>query len=62
MIASHYGDYQVVEMLLREQANPNIKKKGDWTALMIASQNGHCEIVELLLKQQADHKIQLPDG
>ena len=43
-----------MELLLKQQADPSIKKEEDWTALMIASQNGHYNVVELLLKQQAN--------
>ena len=49
MAASKNGHYQVVELLLKGEADVNIQNNG-WTALMFASDNGHHHIVELLLK------------
>ena len=52
------GHHQVVELLLKEKADPNIQNNDGWTALMVASQNGHHQVVELLLKEKADPNIQ----
>ena len=61
-IASQNGHYQVVELLLNQQADPNILNNNGVTALYIASKNGHYQVVELLLKQQANPNVQLPNG
>jgi serine/threonine-protein phosphatase 6 regulatory ankyrin repeat subunit B len=62
MSASQNGHLKVVELLLKQQADPNIQTKNGYTALMSASQNGHLKVVELLLKQQANPNIQTKDG
>ena len=49
MFASENGHYQVVELLLKENANHSLQNQEDWTALMFANQNGHYQVVELLL-------------
>ena len=53
---------QVVELLLKEKADPNIQNNDGRTALMVASRNGHQQVVELLLKEKADPNIQNNDG
>ena len=62
MAASKNGHHQVVELLLKEKADPNIQSNSGWTALMVASQNGHHQVVELLLKEKADCNIQNNSG
>ena len=56
MIVSQNGRYELLQLLLKQQADSNIKDEKDWTALMIASQYGHYQVVEMLLKPQADPK------
>ena len=46
---------QIVELLLKEQVDPNVQRKSGTNAFMVACQNGHTQIVELLLKEQVDH-------
>ena len=56
-IASRNGHYQVVELLLKQKANPNFQSNNGVTILHIASQNGHYQVVKLLLKEQANPNI-----
>ena len=69
MCASENGHYQVVELLLKENADPNIQTEEGWTASTIARQDGHFEIVHLLEKyndpssssnKELDHSINQP--
>ena len=53
-MASQEGYTKVVELLLNNEANPNLSRESGETPLFIASQNGHKEIVELLLSEGAD--------
>ena len=59
MIASQNGHYQVVALVLKEQAVPNIQLSDGRTALYLARENGHYQV---LLKQQADPNIQNENG
>ena len=59
MIASLNGHFQVVEVLLKENADINTQEKDGCTALMIASSNGHTQVVELLLQRNADINFRL---
>ena len=56
--ASGNGVYQMVEILLKKGADPDIHDNNGWTALIVASKNGHQQIVELLLKKQVDPNVQ----
>ncbi|KAJ6503026.1 ankyrin repeat-containing domain protein [Mycena vulgaris] len=58
--ASHSGHTDIVDLLLRNQADPNIPSDIYGCALAAASQNGHIEVVRLLLKSGAN--ANLPDG
>ena len=49
---------EVVEVLLRHGAKPNIQDKKGWTALMTACQDGNLETAELLLTSGADPNLQ----
>ena len=53
---------KMVELLLKERADPNIQVESGWTALMAASENGHQQVAELLLKKKADPNIQHKNG
>ena len=57
-LASKGGHSKVVQILLKEGADPKIQTKDGWTALMYASQNGHSKVVQILLKGGADPNIQ----
>jgi ankyrin repeat protein len=48
------GNYEGVELLLKNGIDPNLTFNDGVTALMFASQGGHIEIVNLLLKNGAD--------
>ena len=47
----------MLELLLNQQADPNIQSNKGETPLHIASENGHYQVVELILKQQVDPNI-----
>ena len=48
----------MVEILLKNGADPNIHDNDGWTALIVSSQNGHQQVVELLLEKQVDPNVQ----
>ena len=50
MKASQKGYKEIVEILLENGADVNVKGYSDWTALMHASHYGHKDVVELLLE------------
>ena len=56
-IASEEGHKEIVEVLLKHSADPNIKNRWDNTPLLMASFKGHKDIVELLLKHGADPNV-----
>ena len=56
--ASRNGMYQMVEILLKKGADPNIRDDDGWTALISAAENGHQRVVELLLEKQVDPNVQ----
>ncbi|KAJ6503010.1 ankyrin repeat-containing domain protein [Mycena vulgaris] len=58
--ASSSGHTDIVALLLRNQADPNIPSDFYGCALTAASQNGHIEVVRLLLKSGAN--ANLPGG
>ncbi|KAJ6503033.1 hypothetical protein DFH09DRAFT_1441204 [Mycena vulgaris] len=58
--ASNSGHTDIVDLLLRNQADPNIPSDYYGCALAAASENGHIEVVRLLLKSGAN--ANLPDG
>ena len=56
MVACQNGHTQIVELLLKEQVDPNVQlRKSGGNAFIVACQNGHTQIVQLLLKEQVDH-------
>ncbi|KAJ6538309.1 hypothetical protein DFH09DRAFT_1283391 [Mycena vulgaris] len=59
-IASDSGHTDIVDLLLRNQADPNIPSDYYGCALAAASNNGHIEVVRLLLKSGAN--ANLPGG
>ncbi|KAJ6538316.1 ankyrin repeat-containing domain protein [Mycena vulgaris] len=58
--ASRSGHTDIVDLLLRNQADPNIPSDFYGCALAAASENGHIEVVRLLLKSGAS--ANLPGG
>ena len=60
--ASRNGHLQVVELLLKENADPNVQNLKGWTALIFASRNGDHQVVEALLKKGANPNIHAIDG
>ncbi|KAJ6503020.1 ankyrin repeat-containing domain protein [Mycena vulgaris] len=58
--ASDSGHTDIVDLLLRNQADPNIPSDYYGCALAAASENGHIEVVRLLLKSGAN--ANLPGG
>ncbi|KAJ6538320.1 hypothetical protein DFH09DRAFT_1368955 [Mycena vulgaris] len=58
-LASNSGHTDIVDLLLRNQADPNIPSDYYGCALAAASSNGHIEVVRLLLKSGAN--ANLPD-
>ncbi|CAL1527425.1 unnamed protein product, partial [Lymnaea stagnalis] len=52
--ASEKGQKDIVELLIKNQANVNEKTTLGYTALYVASQNGHKDIVKFLIKNQAN--------
>ncbi|MBO7537308.1 MAG: ankyrin repeat domain-containing protein [Alphaproteobacteria bacterium] len=54
MVAAENGFTNIVDLLLKNNANPNRRDLRDNTALIYASENGHVDIVKLLLENGAD--------
>ena len=54
IVASYLGDCKVVDVLLKNDADPNLHDNNGSTALMVASENGHPEVVQLLISAGAD--------
>ena len=48
--AAHHGHIEILRMLLRVRANPNVKDVHDKTPLIAAAENGHLLCVERLLE------------
>ncbi|XP_019853519.1 PREDICTED: ankyrin repeat domain-containing protein 50-like [Amphimedon queenslandica] len=62
MIASYYGNYEVVELLINKGVDYITQQAGGWNNFMLASQNGHTKIVELLLKKKVDPYVPNNNG
>ena len=58
LFACQNGHYQMVEILLKNGADPYIQSISGSTALILSSQNGHQQVVELLLEKQVDPNVQ----
>lgn len=52
--ACEKGDRNLVELLIKNEADVNHEDEDKWTPNFFASQNGHKEIVEILIKNGAD--------
>jgi serine/threonine-protein phosphatase 6 regulatory ankyrin repeat subunit B len=62
MWASMKGYANIVQLLLANGANGNIKDDDEDTALILASENGKSEVVEMLLENSVDIDMQNNDG
>ena len=63
MLACAYGHLEVVQLLLKANANPNHEREGTGiTALLIAVQEGFSDIVQQLLEYGADPNIRDKNG
>ena len=62
MSACQNGQFELVEVLLRRNANHSVKNNDGWTALILACQEGHDDIVELMLKEAANVNVQTNNG
>jgi ankyrin repeat protein len=51
--AAEKGDEAVVELLLKNGAQPDLEDENKWTALQRAIEGGHAVVVQLLLAQGA---------
>lgn len=60
--ASHFGNYDIVKILLEKGAFINQKTLTGTTALMRASQEGHANIVKMLISYNADIECKTQDG
>jgi len=57
MIASHFGDAEVVRFLLAAKANPDIADADGWTALKFGEMQNKPAIVSLLLQANANPEV-----
>ena len=57
MIACCNGDTEILQLLIKNNANPNLQTNTGWTALMYAAILGKSEILNILLQHKADVNI-----
>jgi serine/threonine-protein phosphatase 6 regulatory ankyrin repeat subunit B len=60
--AARLGNTKIIEALLFEGIDVNVKDKDGWTALMWATYKCHYDIVELLLKSGVDINMKNDNG
>jgi ankyrin repeat protein len=60
--AARLGNTRIIEALLFEGIDVNVKDKDGWTALMWAAYKCHYDIVDLLLKNGADINMKNENG
>ncbi|XP_031632013.1 serine protease Hayan-like [Contarinia nasturtii] len=61
-LASYYGQIDVIERLIRNSADVNIRENGGFTPIHVAAQQGHERVVDLLLKNGANINLQTNYG
>ena len=61
-IASEYGQFMVVQVLLTHQADINGRDEDDWTPLHLASFYGNSKVARLLLEHGADVDTKTGNG
>ncbi|KAJ7691497.1 ankyrin repeat-containing domain protein, partial [Mycena olivaceomarginata] len=49
-VASYYGHFQMIQMLVQHGADVNAQDRDYGSALQVASSKGHISIVELLIE------------
>ena len=62
MVTCHNGHTQIVELLLKEQLNPDVQNKDGVNAFIVACAYGCTQIIELLLTEQVDPNVQNKNG
>ena len=60
--ATAAGHTEIVSLLLRNRADPNVREQGGYTPLHAAAQNGNVAIIRSLLFNGADLSIRGKDG
>ena len=61
-IAARYNNLEIVDFLIKNNANVDAKDYQDKTPLMLASEFNYNEIVDLLLKNKADVNAKAKNG
>ena len=61
-IASYTGRTDIISLLLKANASPNLQHDEGTTPLYIASQEGHTDVISLLLKANANPNLQYGNG
>ena len=62
MYASYFGQDEAVRLLLKANANPNVKTKESFTAVCLAIQSRQSAIARMLLLANSDPDVQTDDG
>ena len=52
MLASQNGMLQIIQIVLKGGADPDVQEESGWTVLMFASENDHSEVIQILLKER----------
>lgn len=61
-LAAEFGNKEVAELLLANNANIEARASGDWTPLLRAVSGGHKELVELLVANKAEVNVKEQTG
>lgn len=59
-VAGNHTD--IVRMLIKNGANPNVRERGGYTPMHVAADNGNAEIIQLLIFAGADLQAKSDDG
>ena len=62
MGAVYKNQFDLVNLLLENKANPNLVDANGASALILATQNANVDLIKLLLKYKADKTIKTKDG